>query len=209
VACSTLDTERRRYRLTGDDGTAALTGSMGWPCSVRANIGVDGQMAGAPGQRSGQMRERSSTVEREMRAAPADIWAYRLDFRNLPGYNPNVTNLERTTEGGKDGVGAIYRFDLHGPAGTFPIEIEVTRTEPDRVVAIDMRGTLPAAEVFTVEPLADRGGSPRSSVAVALTLRIPDEFPPAGDDGMLSGGVRQLEDELDAMADALVARAPR
>jgi polyketide cyclase/dehydrase/lipid transport protein len=155
------------------------------------------------------MRERSSTVEREMAAAPADIWAYRLDFRNLPAYNPNVTTVEQVAEGGADGVGATYRFDLDGPLGAFPIEIEVTRTEPDRVVAIDMRGALPAAEVFTVEPLAEVGGGPRSSVAVALTLRIPDEFPPARDDDMLSSGVRQLEDELDAMADALAARISR
>ena len=41
------------------------------------------------------MREQFGTVEREMAAAPADIWAYRLDFRNLPGYNPT----SRTSSG--------------------------------------------------------------------------------------------------------------
>jgi len=154
------------------------------------------------------MREQSGTVEREMSGTPAAIWAYRLDFRNLPGYNPNVKNLEHLKDGAGDGVGSTYRFDLVGPAGSFPVEIEVSRTEPDRVVAIEMRGALPAAEVFTIEPLADKdseSGS-RSSVAVALTLRIPDEFPEAGDEALLAGGLRQLADELDAMARAVTER---
>ena len=102
------------------------------------------------------MRERSSTVQRELAATPAEIWAYRLDFRNLPAYNSDVKNLERLAEGDAGGVGATYRFDLTGPGGAFPVELEVTRTEPDRVVAIEMRGALPAAEVFTVEALDAR-----------------------------------------------------
>jgi Polyketide cyclase / dehydrase and lipid transport len=155
------------------------------------------------------MRERSSTVQREMAATPAEIWAYRLDFRNLPAYNPDVRNLELVSEGDGDGVGAAYGFDLVGPRGAFPIELEVTRTEPDRVVAIEMRGVLPAAEVFTVEPLETDGDDPRSSVSIALTLRIPDEFPANGDDDLLASGVRQMGDELDAMAASLAVRSSR
>ncbi len=142
-----------------------------------------------------------------MAAAPAEIWAYRLDFRNLSGYNPNVKNLEQLKAGGSDGVGATYRFDLEGPGGAFPIELEVMRTEPDRVVAIEMRGAMPAAEVFTVEPQPAAESGPRSSVTVALTLRIPDEIPPTGDEKMVKGGVGQLADELDAMAVALGDRS--
>jgi Polyketide cyclase / dehydrase and lipid transport len=171
------------------------------------------------------MRERSTTVEREMAATPAEIWAYRLDFRNLPGYNPNVKHLEQVTEGGANGTGAVYHFDLEGPMGAFPIELEVTRTEPERIVAIEMRGALPAAEVFTVEALDSdagtdaatdtgsagqgNGNGARSSVAIALTLRIPDEFPRDGDDDLLAGGVRQVGAELDAMAASLAARTSR
>lgn len=155
------------------------------------------------------MRERSGTVQRELAATSAEIWAYRLDFRNLPAYNPDVKNLERLSEGGTDGVGAIYRFDLAGPGGAFPVELEVTRTKPDRVVAIEMRGALPAAEVFTVEALDGHGDPPRTSVAIALTLRIPDEFPPGGDDALLAGGLRQVGAELDAMASVLPVRATR
>ena len=154
------------------------------------------------------MRERSSTVEQEMAATPADVWAYRLDFRNLPAYNANVKNLDRVAEGGTDGTGATYRFDLFGPAGTFPVELEVVRTERDRIVAVEMRGALPATEVFTVDPLPDDNGGrrPRSSVTIDLTLRIPDAYPEAGDDELLASGVRQLVDELDSMATTLVAR---
>jgi uncharacterized protein YndB with AHSA1/START domain len=153
------------------------------------------------------MRERSSTVEREMAATPAEIWSYRLDFRNLPAYNPNVKNLERAAEGGPDGTGAIFRFDIDTPAGFFPVEIEVTRTVPERVVAIDMRGALPAAEVFTVEPFD--GDGPLSSVAITLTLRIPDELPEKADDHLLADGLRQIGDELDGMAANLGAGIPR
>ncbi len=165
---------------------------------------------GAPpdGQRS-RIRERSITVQREIAAAPSEIWAYRLDFCNLPAYNSDVKNLERLSDGEADGVGATYRFDLAGQGGTFPIDLEVTRTEPDRVVAIEMRGALPAGEVFTVEALDGQGGEPRSSVAIALTLRIPDEFPPAGDDGLLKSGARQASAELDAMAALLAVPSPR
>jgi hypothetical protein len=154
------------------------------------------------------MREQSSTVQRELAANPTEIWAYRLDFRNLPAYNSDVKNLERLAEGDAGGVGATYRFDLVGPGGAFPVELEVIRTEPDRVVAIEMRGALPAAEVFTVKGL-DVDSGERSSVAIALTLRIPDEFPAEGDDGLLASGVRQLEAELDGMATALAARSSR
>lgn len=146
------------------------------------------------------MREQFGSVEREMAAAPAQIWAHRLDFRNLVGYNPNVKNLEQVKDGGSDGVGATYRFDLTGPAGALPIELEVTSTEPDRVVAIEMRGVLPASEVFTVEPLPAGASEARSSVTVDLTLRIPDEIPASGDEEMLKRGLDQLADELEAMA---------
>jgi hypothetical protein len=166
--------------------------------------------AGAlPDTQRSRMRERSSTVQREVVATPAEIWAYRLDFRNLPAYNSDVKSLERLADGDADGVGATYRFDLVGPGGAFPVELEVTRTEPDRVVAIDMRGALPAAEVFTVEALGAEDDEPRSSVAIALTLRIPDEFPVGGDDGLLASGVRQLEAELEGMAAALAKRSSR
>ena len=103
-------------------------------------------------------------------------------------------------------MGATFRFDLEGPGGAFPIELEVMRTEVDRVVAIEMRGTLPAAEVFTIEPLPDDAAGPRSRVSVALNLRIPDEYPPTSDGEMLAGGLRQLADELDAMAVAMGER---
>jgi hypothetical protein len=155
------------------------------------------------------MRDRSSTVQRELAATPAEIWAYRLDFRNLPAYNPDVKNLERVVDGDADGVGATYRFELVSPRGAFPVELEVTRTEPDRVVAIEMRGALPAAEVFTVEALDADGDQPRSSVTVALTLRIPDEYPADSDDSLLASGIRQLDDELEAMGNALAVRSQR
>src|SRR5947207_1249359 len=45
--------------------------------------------------------------------APVDaVYAYRLEFMNLPEYNPNVSNLRRTDRGAELGAGAEYAFDI-------------------------------------------------------------------------------------------------
>jgi uncharacterized protein YndB with AHSA1/START domain len=156
------------------------------------------------------MRELSTTVELRITAPPHDIWAYRLDFCNLPRYNPSVRGIERVEAGGPDGVGARYRFDLDMGGGSHPIELEVTRVEPDHLVAIDMGGPLPAREVFTVSaPSPDEGrgpGTPSSClVAIALTLLVPDTFPASADPGLVAGGRQQMLGELEQMAAILQA----
>jgi hypothetical protein len=55
----------------------------------------------------------------------ADIeraFAYRLDFRNLPAYNPNVSNLRRV-DGGTSLADAEYRFDLTLPGAVEAVEV--------------------------------------------------------------------------------------
>ena len=151
------------------------------------------------------MRELSTTVEHRIAAPPHDIWAYRLDFLNLPYYNPSVRNIEQLDAGHPDGTGARYRFDLDMGAGSHPIDLEVTRVEPDHLVAIDMGGPLPAREEFTVsDPVpSEEGGpdAPRSCVvAIALTLLVPDAFPPSADPGLVAGGRDQMRGELEQMA---------
>ncbi len=144
------------------------------------------------------MRERSSTVQREMAATPAEIWAYRLDFRNLPAYNPDVQNLELRGRRGRDGVGATYGFELvargvPSPSSSRSPGPSPTGSWPSRC------GALPAAEVFTVEALETDGDRPRSSVTIALTCASRTSTRPMGTTSLLASGVRQLDDELDAM----------
>jgi uncharacterized protein YndB with AHSA1/START domain len=151
------------------------------------------------------MRELSTTVELRIAATPHDIWAYRLDFSNLPHYNPSVRNIEQLEAGRPDGTGARYRFDLDMGSGSHPIDLEVTRVEPDRLVAIDMGGPLPAREEFTVStPSPPEDGAvdaPLSCVvAIALTLLVPDTFPPSADPGLVAGGHHQMRGELEQMA---------
>jgi uncharacterized protein YndB with AHSA1/START domain len=156
------------------------------------------------------MRELSTTVELRIAAPPHDIWAYRLDFCNLPRYNPSVTGIEQVEAGGPDGTGARYRFDLDMGGGSHPIDLEVTRVEPDRLVAIDMGGPLPAREEFTVSaPSASEEGGPGTPpscvVAIALTLLVPDSFPVSADPGLVTGGRGQMRGELEQMAVILEA----
>ena len=151
------------------------------------------------------MRELSTTVELRIAATPHDIWAYRLDFSNLPRYNPSVREIEQLEIGHPDGTGARYRFDLDMGAGSHPIDLEVTRVEPDHLVAIDMGGPLPAREEFTVSraspPEDDGPGTPVSCVvAIALTLLVPDTFPTSADPGLVAGGRDQMQGELEQMA---------
>ena len=64
---------------------------------------------------------------------PADVvWAYRLDFANLPEYNPDVSGLERVADGrngrrgGVRGPGRATRFGLadpRRPGGRQPVEL--------------------------------------------------------------------------------------
>ena len=55
-------------------------------------------------------------------SVPAEtVWAYRLDFANLPEYNPDVSTIYRVTDGtgkaggGAHGTGSRYTFDLADP----------------------------------------------------------------------------------------------
>ncbi|MFN2614456.1 MAG: SRPBCC family protein, partial [Actinomycetota bacterium] len=58
-------------------------------------------------------------------AAPIQkVWAYRLDFNNLPDYNPNVSNF-RQVAGTGPGVGSEYLFDIVMAKGFPPMETPI------------------------------------------------------------------------------------
>lgn len=62
-------------------------------------------------------------------AAPIDaVYDYRLDFTNLPAYNPNVSNLRQIET---DAI-AEYRFDLTLPGMTEGIESPLRVVKADR-----------------------------------------------------------------------------
>ena len=61
------------------------------------------------------MAEVRYAEELEIEAPGEQLFAYRLDFENLPTYNPNVSNLRRVDGGSEPGPGAVYRFDITMP----------------------------------------------------------------------------------------------
>jgi uncharacterized protein YndB with AHSA1/START domain len=146
------------------------------------------------------VRELNTEVTRTIEAPADDVWSYRLDFLNLPQYNADVRGIECTNRGGSDHVGATYRFDLVTGDRSTPVELRVTEAVPGTLVAIDMDGAIRASERFTVTP--DRGGC---HVAIALTMFIPDQFPPSGDAALLASGEAQIGAELDSMGQRVAA----
>lgn len=150
------------------------------------------------------MRALSTRAERTIAARPRDVWAYRLDFLNLPRYNPNVSGIERSAEAGPDGSGAVYRFELATPRGTQPVELRVTGSVPGELVAIELSGGLPAEERFTVSAGADQA---TCVAAIELTLHAPDSVPEAEDEALVRSAAAQIDDELARMQVLLEAKS--
>ncbi len=133
--------------------------------------------------------------------APAsDVWGYRLDFANLPAYNPAVTHIEQVTNGsgpgGDAGPGAVWHLTLETPHGSHPVTMTVTRTEADAIVEADMVGAMTAYERFTVTPDTSGAGCVAS---LLLWLELPEGAAGATAAALLDGGRRQIRLELDGM----------
>ena len=73
-------------------------------------------------------------------APPETVWAYRLDFANLPDYNPDVSGVVRVADGAADAVGGV-----HGPGARYTFGLTdarpAGRDAADR--ALDRGGRLP------------------------------------------------------------------
>ncbi len=141
----------------------------------------------------------------EVAGSPEDVWRYRLDFTNLPAYNPDVTDLERTTAGGEPdglGAGAEYRFSLVTPRGSHPVTLSVTSVVAGREVSASMSGAMEAHETFVVEPPSNGG----STVVLSLSLELPPGLLEATRAGLLEQGRIQIRGELDAIAAVFAAR---
>ncbi len=135
----------------------------------------------------------------EIDAPAADVWAYRLDFMNLPQYNPDVSAIERARDGsgpgGIAGAGAHYRFTLSTPVGPHPVTLTVTGVVEDREVRAEMAGGLSAHEVFVVDAL----GPTRCAATLSLWLDLPPSLDETVQADLLAGGRQQIRKELDLM----------
>jgi hypothetical protein len=163
-----------------------------------------------------------TAVAEETFAVPAaDVWRYRLDFTNLPEYNPDVSGVTRVAEGDPDaaggvlGLGARYTFNLADPRQrereqererelqSQPIELwPVTVVEPT-LVAAAMSGANDAYEEFTIRPT----GSGSCEATLTLWVTLPPGLPDEVIEASAAGGLAQISKELRLMRNVLEGRA--
>ena len=142
-------------------------------------------------------------------SAPADIvWAYRLDFANLPGYNPDVSDVVRIADGTHDGPagvlgpGARYSFGLADPRrpGVHqPVELWTVEAVSPTLVAAGMSGGNDAYEEFVVQPL-DGGGC---EATLTLWVTLPDGLSDDVRAAAAAGSLHSISMELRLMKDVL------
>jgi len=135
---------------------------------------------------------------------PEDVWRYRLDFANLPAYNPDVSGIERVRDGQPDGDGGVlgpgarYTFalaDPHRPGTTQPVELWAVATEKPTLVAASMISGNEAYEEFVVRPLEGGGCEAVLTLWVTLPAGLPDDVVQAA----AAASEAQLDKELRLM----------
>ena len=142
-------------------------------------------------------------------SVPAEtVWAYRLDFANLPEYNPDVRDVTRVADGtggnggGVHGPGARYTFGLADPRrpGVYqPIELWTVEAVAPTLVAAGMSGGNDAYEEFVVEPLDDGG----CSATLTLWVTLPDGLSEEVVAAATAGSLQSISKELRLMKQVL------
>jgi hypothetical protein len=141
---------------------------------------------------------------------PAEtVWAYRLDFANLPAYNPDVSGVVRVADGdggGVHGSGARYTFgltDARRPGVTQPIELWIVEAVSPTLVIAGMSGGSDAYEEFVVRPLEGGGCEATLTLWVTLPEGLPDNVVAAAAAGSLdsiSKELRLMQENLEGTA---------
>jgi hypothetical protein len=140
--------------------------------------------------------------------APEVVWAYRLDFANLPAYNPDVTGVVRVADGNDSvhGPGARYTFDLadpRRPGATQPIVLWIVDAVSPTLVTAAMSGGSDAYEEFVVQRL-DGGGC---EATLTLWVSLPDGLPEDIRVAAAAGSLDSISKELRLMQQNLEADA--
>ena len=140
---------------------------------------------------------------------PETVWAYRLDFANLPDYNPDVSGVQRIADGQVGGVlgpGARYAFGLADPRRPgvhHPVELWITEAVAPTLVAAGMAGASEAYEEFVVRPLASGG----CEATLTLWVTLPDLLSEDVRTAAAAGSLEQITKELRLMKEVLEGRA--
>jgi hypothetical protein len=144
-------------------------------------------------------------------SVPAEtVWAYRLDFANLPGYNPDVSGVTRIVDGdgafGVHGPGARYTFGLANPRrpGVMqPIELWIVEAVCPTLVTAAMSGGSDAYEEFVVQPL-DGGGC---EATLTLWVTLPNGLSEDVVTAAAAGSLESISKELLLMKQVLQGTA--
>jgi hypothetical protein len=147
-------------------------------------------------------------------SVPAEaVWAYRLDFSNLPEYNPDVTDVARVHDGDPAGVGGLlgagarYTFQLadpRRPGSTQPVELWAAEVTKPSLVAAGMHGGNEAYEEFVVTPHDGGGCSATLTLWVTLPAGLSEQILAAA----AAGSLDSISKELRLMKEILEARGP-
>lgn len=138
----------------------------------------------------------------------ATVWHYRLDFTNLPAYNPDVTDLAQVDEGDPSGVGGVhgpgarYSFqlaDARRPGATQPVELWTVEAREPTLVTAGMHGGNEAYEEFVLRPTDGDGCEATLTLWVTLPDGLSDEILAVAAEGSLG----QLTKELRLMKSVL------
>ncbi len=146
-------------------------------------------------------------------SVPADVvWRYRLDFANLPEYNPDVSGVERIGDGEGGGVasvhgpGARYTFTLadpRRPGHGQPVELWIVEAVEPWLVAARMQGASEAYEEFVVRA-RDNGGC---EATLTLWVTLPNGLDADARAAAATGSLEQIRKEIRLMKEVLEARA--
>jgi Polyketide cyclase / dehydrase and lipid transport len=150
-----------------------------------------------------------TAVARATFTVPAErVWAYRLDFANLPSYNPDVRGVTRIADGGTDhaggvhGPGARYTFGLadpRRPGAHVPIELWTEEAVAPTLVAAGMSGGSDAYEEFVVRPM-DGGGC---EATLTLWVTLPEGLSEDVRAAAAAGSLDSISKELRLMKQVL------
>jgi hypothetical protein len=146
-------------------------------------------------------------------SVPAEtVWRYRLDFSNLPEYNPDVSDVTRTGDGDPGGVGGVlgpgarYSFqlaDARAPGGSQGVELWLVDAVEPTLVSAGMAGGHEAYEEFVVRP---GDGGEGCEATLTLWVALPSDLPDDVRAAAATGSLEQIAKELRLMKDILEAR---
>lgn len=122
------------------------------------------------------MAEVSVTEAAEVAVPVERAFDYRLDFRNLPNYNPNVSNFRRVDggSGSEPGAGAEYLFDLTLGGATAESPIRVLEADRPRRIVFETGPGYMAREVCAFTP-SGSGARCEFTITVSIPGEIDDQ----------------------------------